>query len=275
MRIETLGTAVAHPSTGVIHPNLEQPAPERPVLSDGDATRRAGELVRSMVTGLSRPDADRIDDSVLALSGIPARISEILEDSLGEGWVAVTLRQPDGRTVRFDETSYAGVWHVHQQETNGGLADRLLEIASVPNAVRAALLRLPATPGPGAALPDRGRSMLQDILRRAQKTRPESPVHVVNLTLAPLSAADLQALDQRLGTGPVSGVCLGFSTTRFASTGVQNVWRVRYFDQAERLILDTIEIVQVPEAIAAQRDEIRQSVARLDELATRLLQGTH
>ncbi len=117
--------------------------------------------------------------------------------------------------------------------------------------------------------------MLQEVLRRAQKTRAEGPVHVVNLTLAALGPAELQALDQRLGNGPVSGVCLGFSTTRFASTAVQNVWRVRYYDQAERLILDTLEIVQIPEAIAAQRDEIRRSVTRLLELAGRLTQEPH
>lgn len=273
MRIEPLGPAEAQSSAGVVHLDDGRLAEERFAPGDGDSVKRAGELVQSMIAGFSRPDANRIDDSVLALGAVPPRISDVLERSLGEGWVAVTLRQPDGRTVRFDETSYAGVWRVHQQDPTGALTDRFLEIAAVPEGVRMAVQRLPTLPSQGGMLPDRGRAMLQDILRRAQKTRPESPVHVINLTLAPLASTELQALDQRLGTGPVSGVCLGFSTTRFASTALQNVWRVRYFDQAERLILDTIEIVHVPEAIAAQREEIRQSVGRLQELAERLLRG--
>lgn len=236
-------------------------------LSIGD-TRRAAELIASLVAGFTAPDAARMEDAAMALDTVPTAIAGALDGLLGDGWVAITLRGVDGSSTRMEETSYAGVWRTHRHPANGMPATRSVELGMLPAVIVPTLARLTRTPpAPATAGSDRLRTIYAEIARRAQKVRPESPVTVINLTLSGLDEADVQALTERLGSGPVSGVCLGFNTTRFASTAVQNVWRVRYFDQAERLVLDTLEIVQVPECTVATAEAVRQSAARLAELA--------
>lgn len=270
MRIETLDPARPDPARTVVRELAVAPGGPHLAARGSDA-RGAADLLHSLVAGFGAADGDRLEDAALALDTVPGGVADALEGLLGDGWVALTLRGADGASTRMEETSFAGVWRVHRHPVSASPATRSVEIGALPGLVVPTLARLTRTPPAAAGAPtDRLRVLFADIARRASKVRADSAVHVVNLTLAGLDDEELAVLTDRLGTGPVSGVCLGFSTTRFASTAVQNVWRVRYFDQAERLVLDTLELVQVPECAVAQASEVRRSIHRLTELARTL-----
>ena len=98
-------------------------------------------------------------------------------------------------------------------------------------------------------------ALLQEIRSRVfANLRPDAPAHVINLTLFPLTAEDHQVLAQALPVGPVAMISRGFGHCRISSTLARNVWRVQYFNSMNTLILNTLEIVGMPEvAIAAPR----------------------
>ncbi len=58
----------------------------------------------------------------------------------------------------------------------------------------------------------------------------------------------------------------GFGNCHITSTGVRDVWRVQYFNSMNTLILNTIEIVDVPEVALAAAEDLDDSRERLAEL---------
>jgi hydrogenase-1 operon protein HyaF len=51
-----------------------------------------------------------------------------------------------------------------------------------------------------------------------------------------------------------------------SSTVLRNVWRVQYFNNMNTLILNTVEVVDIPEVVKAAREDIEDSLERLREL---------
>jgi hydrogenase-1 operon protein HyaF len=88
----------------------------------------------------------------------------------------------------------------------------------------------------------------------------------VNLTLLPFGPPDHEGLDALLGEGAVSILSRGFGNCRISSTRARNVWRVRFYNTMSTLILDTLEVVDVPEAARAAREDYEDSLRRLEEL---------
>jgi hypothetical protein len=71
----------------------------------------------------------------------------------------------------------------------------------------------------------------------------------------PVSDADLDTLYGWLGHREVSILSRGYGNCRITSTRLQNVWWVQYFNSMDALILNSIEIVGMPEvALAADED---------------------
>ena len=60
----------------------------------------------------------------------------------------------------------------------------------------------------------------------------------------------------------------GFGNCRVTSTLTRNVWRVQYFNSMNTLILDTIEVIDVPEVAIAAPEDLSDSRERLAELIT-------
>ena len=110
-------------------------------------------------------------------------------------------------------------------------------------------------------------SLLAEIEYQSQAWRAGEPAHVVNLSLLPLSPADHRYLEEMLPVGPVAIMSRGFGNCRITSTALVNVWRVQYFNNMQTLILDTIEVVDVPEVALAAPEDIADSALRLTELA--------
>jgi hydrogenase-1 operon protein HyaF len=104
---------------------------------------------------------------------------------------------------------------------------------------------------------------LQDAIDRSG---PATPAHVVNLTLLPLSPEDTAHIDRVLDGGAVVILSRGFGNCRISSTAARHVWRVQYFNNMQTLILNTIEVVAMPEAAVAAPEDLVETRARLAEL---------
>jgi len=89
---------------------------------------------------------------------------------------------------------------------------------------------------------------------------------VINLSLLPVTEADLDHLEASLGIGTVAILSRGYGACRIRNTGRPNVWWVQYFNSMEKLILNTIEIVDLPEVALAAADDYTDSIERLGEL---------
>ena len=96
--------------------------------------------------------------------------------------------------------------------------------------------------------------------------RPGRPAHVLNLTLFPLTPDDHAVLDAALPVGPVALIARGFGDCRITSTRARDVWRVQYFNSMSTMILNTIEIVDVPEVALAAPEDLADTRTRLAEL---------
>ena len=105
-----------------------------------------------------------------------------------------------------------------------------------------------------------------ELADRLASCRPESEAHAVNLSLLPLTEEDQAYLDQRLGQGPVAILSRGYGNCRISSTAVKNAWRVRYFNSREVVILDTIEVVNIPAVACAAKEDLEDSAQRLGEI---------
>ena len=102
-------------------------------------------------------------------------------------------------------------------------------------------------------------------LQLAARTHGDA-AHVINLTLFPMTPEDHVVLEQFLPVGSIAMISRGFGNCHVTSTGLTNVWRVQYFNNMNTLILNTIEIVDVPEVVLAAIEDLTDSRERLAEL---------
>jgi hydrogenase-1 operon protein HyaF len=218
------------------------------------------ELVRSLQQRARTParlDLAGLDDDVIA----------VLDDMLGEGEVAVQI----GGAYRFriQESVFAGLWRVCALDGDGRLAADWLEAAPMP-AVVAAAARVAAhghvapVDMPAGAM--NSPALLAEISAHAASRKPGDAAHVLNLTLFPLSPDDHAVLEAALPVGTVAILSSGFGSCRITSTLMRDVWRVQYFNSMSTLILDTIEIVDLPEVALAADEDLADSEGRLAEL---------
>ena len=205
------------------------------------------------------------------LSSVPATVLRVLNDSLGEGEVSVRIaaRNGDGGEVRIQETMFAGVWRELHLRGDGGVEHDWLLACPVPpvareRAQRAASTQLPPLELPCGAM--NAPALLTEIREQVQRFRPGHGPHVINLTLLPLTAEDQAVLEQAAPVGPVAILSRGFGNCRITSTTLRNLWRVQYFNSMQTLILNTLEVIEMPEVAMAAADDLADSRERLREL---------
>jgi len=199
----------------------------------------------------------------------------VLHQILGEGEVAVQLR--GNIQLRGQETILAGVWWLQQTDASGAVQHHWLEVADAPE-----LLRTHAFTGAG--IPDVDENDLPgdilnagpvlvellDIAREHQQEPREMP-HVINLSLLPFSPEDHAYLARRLGEGHALILSRGYGNCRITATAVPGIWRVQYFNSTDQLILDTLEVVELPQVACAATEDLEDSAERLREIREVLL----
>ena len=244
-------------------------------IPPGDASASdlavAADLVEQLVESMRRHHpGNGTPPPRFSLKALAPGALRALNESLGQGEVSVKVDSADGGPGwRIQETAFAGVWRVLLEDARGQRVEDLLEAGDMPVAVKEALARANGTHLDPARLASgvvNARSVVEELRHHAIGYRTGRAAHVVNLTLLPFAPADHAGLDGLLGEGPVTILSRGFGNCRIASTRVRNLWRVRFYNTMSTLILDTIEVVDVPEAARAAPEDYQESVERLDEL---------
>lgn len=246
--------------------------PHLPQIEDAERARPALIALEAVAAALAgwAPNGS----TTIALDGLDAAGRALVDETLGEGEVSVRVETPGGH-VEIQEATLAGVWRVRSLATRPGRAapasTERVEVAAFP---RGAILRAFPREWPvdaGYATAHRpgvinAPAILAEIAHKSRDRRPGAAPHVLNLTLLPVTPEDLAAIEAGLGQGGVVILSRGYGNCRIEATATRDVWRVRYFNSADALILDTIEIVDVPVVACAAPEDIADSAARLADI---------
>jgi len=206
---------------------------------------------------------------VLSLEGLDDRNRDMINQVLGNG--EVSMKYHGAVDARIQESVLAGVWRVQYLNASGDVQRDVIEIAGIPGLVKQASFGDAAGElvFSHADIPDtvyNAAPLLTEINDKLQEYRPDSLPHVINLSLLPHTSEDIDFLSTRLGSGPVVILSRGYGNCRITSTATRNVWWVQYFNSQETLILNTIEISDVPDVACAAQEDIGDSAQRLMEI---------
>lgn len=212
------------------------------------------------------PDGDPL---IADISGLDAENRDLVNEILGEG--EVSAQYTGAFRAKMQESVLAGVWRTFYLDGENRPARDLLEVGDVP-----ALARL--TGGPGArGIPDPSETepppdvmnampILAELADQLAGYQPGRQAHVINLTLLPLAPEDVDFLDGILGKGPVTILSRGYGDCSITSTAVANLWWVRYFNSTGKLILNTLEVVDIPIVARAAPEDLQTSAKRLKDI---------
>ncbi|WP_018098939.1 hydrogenase expression/formation protein [Sinorhizobium meliloti] len=241
------------------------------------ATNRADELIRrcwrtalllpALADALAVYKSDR-PSRMFDITDYPEDDRELITQILGEGEVAGVAVLENGIIAQVQEAVMAGVWRIRFTVGDGRIFADYIEVGSIPAAVRLACSRLPASISHGAA-PAGAMSvmpLLTEIGDRITRHRDSDPAHVITFSLFPMSPQDMTFLQDSLGVGPVRLTSRGYRTCRIVATGARKVWSVQFYDVMDTIILDTLEICDIPSIAIAAEEDFQDSRMRLREM---------
>ena len=213
---------------------------------------------------------------MVALGLLGPRDFRIINQVLGEGEASAIVQLGAGNLeVRVQEAVYAGVWRLmtwrHEEGRDSVLVDDAIEVGPVPSlfAATAAEDVWAAYPLWQGALPPNVQNaplLVDEIRDQVSRWQVGQVSHVVNLTLLPVTPEDIGFLDHQLGTGRVLMLSRGYGNCRISNTRLPNCWRVVYYNSMDKVILNTVEVVDMPEVAMAAPEDLRDSHERLREV---------
>lgn len=213
---------------------------------------------------------DDHDEPLLAnLTGLDPDNRELVNQILGEGEVSVSFN--GSVTARSQESVLAGVWRTLYLDQDDNVRYDILEVDDVPHIVRMPDGRdrpVDASRDGISAELNNALAILVELESYCAEFSDAGKANVINLTLLPLSVAELEFLDARLGRGPVDTLSRAYGKCQVSSTLTPNVWWVRFYNSVGTLILNTLEVVDVPSVIRAAPEDLVDSATRLDAIMT-------
>ncbi|MBL8572233.1 MAG: hydrogenase expression/formation protein [Hyphomicrobiaceae bacterium] len=208
-------------------------------------------------------------NAIIMLDDANPAVRALIDETLGEGEVSILVA--DTPRIEIQESVFAGVWRMTRRDDAGrSLADRV-EIGAIPAVVKArSFAGARIVPPSAEALAQPGvvnaPAILTELADKAAGYRPGATAHVVNLTLLPHTPEDLVLIEATLGAGPTTILSRGYGNCRITATGWPNVWWVRFYNSMDTLILDTIEVIDIPVVALAAAEDIADSAERIGEV---------
>lgn len=192
-----------------------------------------------------------------------------LNEILGEGEVSII--QQDQILTQIQESVLAGVWRIQCFDAQNQLLYDGIEVGDIPNSIKErtfdnAVKQLSVDhddlpEGLMNALP-----LVAELNAQIPSYSADKLAHVINLSLLPQTEQDLEFLYQLLGRGTVSILSRSYGTNRITSTATDKVWWVQYFNSDDTLILNTLEVSDVPSVACAALEDLADSAERLQEI---------
>lgn len=234
-------------------------------LNAADLTQAKAVLQQLQRDLAAFPAASKTQD----LTGLDAANREFIDEMLGEGEVGMIC---SGKAdIRIQESVLAGVWRLQALDAEKQIMSDALETGIIPQTVTQLAFSGAASridtrwntlpTGVMNALP-----LLAELNAKIAEYRPGDEAHIINLSLLPQTEQDLLFLDQRLGKGNVTILSRGYGNCRISATATRYVWWVRYFNSQDTLILNTLEVSDVPNVACASPEDIADSRQRLQEI---------
>ena len=221
-----------------------------------------------------------IGPALVPLDGLAEAERQLLNQVLGEGEVSAQwLASADGAdhcSAQIQESVFAGVWRVIAHTGIGPVLDAI-EVGTVPAVLHQAAQedgRQPTRidhPAPAEVL--NAHHVLAELAQHRAAWSPGRPNEVINLTLLPMSPADIAWMDHVLGTGRVLILSRGYGNCRILSTRVPHTWRVIYYNSQDHVILNTVEVGELPAVACAAAEDRADSHERLAEVMQWVAQG--
>jgi hydrogenase-1 operon protein HyaF len=230
------------------------PEPEDVLRMDG--AREAMDWLRAALDNCE-PGGERV---LADLSSLDEKSRDVVNQILGEGEVSIVC---DGTVrSRTQESVLAGVWRTFFFDDDDRVVCDLLEVAEVPRVVGfAADSAGTVDAGAEGVGPELANALpiLVELQARHEKFKSGGKPHSINLTLLPLSEPELEFIDERLGRGPVDVLSRAYGKCEVISTQTAGIWWVRYYNSMGVLILNTLEVVDVPVVIKAAPEDLADS----------------
>lgn len=201
------------------------------------------------------------------LNALDTENRELVNQILGEGEVSITC---DGEIVaRTQESVLAGVWRSVFLDAGGDVLADVLEVADVPHLVH--LGREAGQPVDVVATIDNAdvvnaKALLVELQAHCERFVETGETHSINLSLLPLSDAELEFLDAHLGRGPIDILSRSYGKCQVISTRMPHVWWVQFYNSMGTLILNSLEVSAVPEVVRAAPEDLRDSAERLEDI---------
>lgn len=239
-----------------------------PSLSEEAAnSEKVRELLHTLVGSLQSLAEGGATQRFL-LEGFSEAELALVDETLGTGEVGITCGFDPEYQVR--ESVMAGLWRVRVNDAEGQKIADWVEAGDIPGFVREATRQLtaPILEVP-SKLPEGTMNVgpvLAEIRERAAAWQAGQRNHVLNFTLLPMTPEDSDFLAKALGRAPLTVVSGGYGTARVHLTGIRNVWAVQYLNSMDTVILDTLEIGDVPGAATAAKEDFEDSSVRLKEI---------
>jgi hydrogenase-1 operon protein HyaF len=207
------------------------------------------------------------DASLADLTALDNDSREIVNQILSEGEVSINYNGEVKACTQ--ESVLAGVWRTLYFDQDEQVAYDLLEVADVPHYVRAhegqdRVIDIELQNAPKDvtnALP-----ILVELESHRRQYTSGQPATVINLSMLPLDDADIVFLDEQLGHGSIDILSRSYGKCQVSATRVPNIWWVRYYNSMSTLILNTLEVVDVPQVACAAPEDLRDSALRLEEM---------
>ena len=215
--------------------------------------------------------ADGGPGGLVSLLDLPTEDRQLVNQVMGEG-EASAIVGADGSAlqVRIQESVFAGVWRL--MTFNGdALVDDAIEVGPIPTLLRAVAeedAQSPYRPWQGPLPPNVQNAplLVEEIRDQIARWQTGQAPHVVNLTLLPVTPEDIGYLDHQLGTGRVLLLSRGYGNCRISNTRLPHCWRVVYYNSMDKVILNTVEVVDMPEVAMAAPEDLRDSHERLQDV---------
>jgi hydrogenase-1 operon protein HyaF len=246
--------------------------PEPEAIAGNEPVKTVLEAVLAALQQITADGADPALTQSISLNGLAAADLTLINQILGEGEVSALVRlEGEAPTVRIQESVFAGVWRVIESLDDGALRD-CIEVGSVPAVLRdcaqedgSAGVSVPLAPGL-SPVASNAPSVLFELEDQRRRWQAGQLPHVVNLSLLPLTVDDIGYMDLRLGTGRVLILSRGYGNCRITNCCVPHTWRVVYYNSMDTVILNAVEVTDMPDVACAAQEDLRDSLERLQEV---------
>jgi hydrogenase-1 operon protein HyaF len=241
-------------------------APPLPEPEETQGIQRALDIL-AQVKAAAETQASSAAPRSFDITDFDAQNRAFVDQALCDGEVSIVA----GSTIQAQESVFAGVWRLHEVDEAGALVRDSIEVGAFPAAVLdiAHAAALDVTRSHRGSLPQgviNAPALATELDDKIAAHRPGQDAHVINLTLLPLTEEDVTFLDERMGPGSVTILSRGYGNCRITSTGTRNAWWVRYFNSRDAVVLNTIEVVDVPSVACAAPEDLTDSAQRLGEV---------